>query len=175
MKSRLKIELHFLLGNTNNTKCTSIHLTVVALSGITINHISSRLGVLFWSRKDRVSIHSNSSAIRREGRAGDIIAGFPGLEPALIPTGLFFYLRLWNSNTTMPAHIRETFTMASSPGVQGEMTVWLFGRHGQGRVTSAALASVGPGTLLGSNKRLLCHPVLSNKQKETGQNKNNDT
>lgn len=64
-----------------------------------------------------------------------------------------------------PQQLRETFTVASSPGVQGEMSVSPFCHPEQGRETSAALASVAPGTSLGSSKRL---PRLPVQDQETG-------
>lgn len=51
LKSELKIELHFLLGNTNNTKCTLINVTTVVLSDSTMNHVSSRLGSFVLEQK----------------------------------------------------------------------------------------------------------------------------
>lgn len=47
----LKIELHFLLGNTNNTKCTFINWTIVVLSDSTWITLVADLAVLFRAER----------------------------------------------------------------------------------------------------------------------------
>lgn len=69
LKSELKIELHFLLGNTNNTKCTLINVTTVVLSDSTMNHVSSRLGS-FCFRAERMGCQYVQKAwLSEEGRS----------------------------------------------------------------------------------------------------------
>lgn len=119
---------------------------------------------------ERIECQHSQTALLSEERGGDIITGFPRVRSCSMPSlGCSSTTSVGKQHSASDRHTRETFTAASLPGVRGEMSVWPACHHGQGRATSAASASVAPGTSLGSSKRLLSHPVLSTTQK--GQDK----
>lgn len=94
----LKIELHFLLGNTNNTKCTFINWTIVVLSDSTWITLVADLAVLF--RAERMGCqYVQTAAIWKEGRG--IMTGSARVRSCTNAlTGLFLYLQLQNHNSS---------------------------------------------------------------------------